>query len=326
MGLIKCIDCGAMVSDRAKACPHCGGPIENNAFTRQTTSPNAPKGEESIKCVRCLRNINPGLKFCNYCGTKQPSYDAAPQQNKAKDAPALSEEEVMKRIAEAEMKNSTPAPKSAGRPTPPSPKTPSKPQTIGTTAANPPKAVASKAAIPATNKNIPPYHPKERIAATNKTNERANNLINSPTHQQNRRIPILFIIASILVVTAIITFQIKSCNSEKKLETTEQIDESNKKLEEPKAESNSEAKKDETSAINPTRHESQESHSHSHSSHKDKKKDKNKDEKYNYPKSVTTPAARPATPTAKPATPATKPATPAAKPATPVQRQNKDRN
>lgn len=29
MGLVKCIDCGSDVSDRASACPKCGGPIDN---------------------------------------------------------------------------------------------------------------------------------------------------------------------------------------------------------------------------------------------------------------------------------------------------------
>lgn len=36
MALIKCIECGQMVSDRAKACPHCGYPLaSNNAYPHQ---------------------------------------------------------------------------------------------------------------------------------------------------------------------------------------------------------------------------------------------------------------------------------------------------
>ena len=30
MGLITCVDCGKAVSDRAAACPHCGGPIHKD--------------------------------------------------------------------------------------------------------------------------------------------------------------------------------------------------------------------------------------------------------------------------------------------------------
>lgn len=38
MGLLTCPDCGRDVSDRARACPHCGCPItgdpEDSVFTR----------------------------------------------------------------------------------------------------------------------------------------------------------------------------------------------------------------------------------------------------------------------------------------------------
>ena len=46
MGLIKCIDCGAMVSDRAKACPHCGGPIDESVLNHQKVS--QPKQTKSL--------------------------------------------------------------------------------------------------------------------------------------------------------------------------------------------------------------------------------------------------------------------------------------
>ena len=40
MGLIRCEDCGASVSDRAKACPQCGGPM-SSAVAPAASSPEA---------------------------------------------------------------------------------------------------------------------------------------------------------------------------------------------------------------------------------------------------------------------------------------------
>lgn len=39
MALIKCIECGQMVSDRAKACPHCGYPLASSNGGIETTTP-----------------------------------------------------------------------------------------------------------------------------------------------------------------------------------------------------------------------------------------------------------------------------------------------
>lgn len=41
MGLVACQDCGTQVSDRASACPHCGGPMPTNQAPA-TSVPDVP--------------------------------------------------------------------------------------------------------------------------------------------------------------------------------------------------------------------------------------------------------------------------------------------
>jgi len=48
MTLIKCSECGGMISDTATMCPHCGAPV--------------------IKCKECGRILSEGSSMCPYCG------------------------------------------------------------------------------------------------------------------------------------------------------------------------------------------------------------------------------------------------------------------
>ena len=51
MALINCSECGNKVSDKAKACPYCGCPIE-----------------KLMVCPECGKSINEGNNFCDQCG------------------------------------------------------------------------------------------------------------------------------------------------------------------------------------------------------------------------------------------------------------------
>lgn len=70
MALIKCEECGNMISDKATSCPNCGVPV-----TRK------------IKCQDCGTEFREGLMSCPTCGCpvqqphqtpSQPSYQAPP--------------------------------------------------------------------------------------------------------------------------------------------------------------------------------------------------------------------------------------------------------
>lgn len=49
MALIKCTECGAMISDKAKGCPQCGAPMP-------------------IKCAECGKLLSPNAVMCPHCG------------------------------------------------------------------------------------------------------------------------------------------------------------------------------------------------------------------------------------------------------------------
>ncbi len=51
MALIKCGECGQMVSDKAEACPHCGCPVE-----------------KMMACPECGSNIEGWESYCKNCG------------------------------------------------------------------------------------------------------------------------------------------------------------------------------------------------------------------------------------------------------------------
>ncbi len=53
MALIKCIECGSMVSDKASSCPHCGCPI---------------KQSNTNICIECGTRIPANMSECPHCG------------------------------------------------------------------------------------------------------------------------------------------------------------------------------------------------------------------------------------------------------------------
>jgi len=57
MPLIKCEDCGKEISSNAKACIHCGCPVDVDS-----------KNNTSIACVDCGKEFSKNLKSCPACG------------------------------------------------------------------------------------------------------------------------------------------------------------------------------------------------------------------------------------------------------------------
>lgn len=55
MALIKCSECGNLVSDKAKACPNCGCPIEQ-------------ENESGMACPECGQTVTPTDSVCPNCG------------------------------------------------------------------------------------------------------------------------------------------------------------------------------------------------------------------------------------------------------------------
>lgn len=51
MALIKCKECGAMISDKAGHCPHCGAPVEIQATVCKECGEPHPKG--AVTCPHC---------------------------------------------------------------------------------------------------------------------------------------------------------------------------------------------------------------------------------------------------------------------------------
>lgn len=78
MALIKCTECGQMVSDKASTCPKCGAPIVVPVTCKecgQPVSPNAvtcPNCGAPLKatkqCRECGKQIPEDAESCPYCG------------------------------------------------------------------------------------------------------------------------------------------------------------------------------------------------------------------------------------------------------------------
>lgn len=82
MALIKCTECGEMISDKATACPHCGAPIE-----------------KMIKCEDCGAEYSADAEMCPNCGCPNPSKEAqkqsSEQSNNEQKNVGISEERVV---------------------------------------------------------------------------------------------------------------------------------------------------------------------------------------------------------------------------------------
>jgi len=63
MALIQCEECSAQVSDKAKACPKCGNPID-------TVKP------EFFSCPKCDHELLKGSLSCNECGNEAVILDS----------------------------------------------------------------------------------------------------------------------------------------------------------------------------------------------------------------------------------------------------------
>ena len=59
MSLVKCPECGQMVSDKSPNCIHCGSPISKKAF-----------------CPECGAEIPQSSQNCPNCGCPNPKYTA----------------------------------------------------------------------------------------------------------------------------------------------------------------------------------------------------------------------------------------------------------
>ena len=78
MALIKCSECGQMVSDKASTCPKCGAPIVVPVTCKecgQSVSPNAVTCpncgaplKATRKCSECGKQIPEDAESCPYCG------------------------------------------------------------------------------------------------------------------------------------------------------------------------------------------------------------------------------------------------------------------
>lgn len=83
MALIKCPECGREISDKAKACPGCGCPVEKEVVYEQNNSAaesgtmiqngkpvqhETQENPKMIACHRCGNMIPAGMKRCEYCG------------------------------------------------------------------------------------------------------------------------------------------------------------------------------------------------------------------------------------------------------------------
>lgn len=68
MALIKCTECGEMISDKATVCPHCGAPIE-----------------KMTKCEDCGAEYSADAEMCPNCGCPNSSKEAKEQSSEQRN-------------------------------------------------------------------------------------------------------------------------------------------------------------------------------------------------------------------------------------------------
>lgn len=69
MALVVCPECEKLISDRAKACPHCGFPMEEHMKSNdENKTPKTVDDIENLVCPKCGAQYYKGHKFCRKCG------------------------------------------------------------------------------------------------------------------------------------------------------------------------------------------------------------------------------------------------------------------
>lgn len=81
MTLIKCEECGQMVSDKAENCPNCGAPVE-----------------KKITCEECGFNMSANEKACPNCGCPNNNQTTNMDKTPALQSTSTDSEDAQKRI------------------------------------------------------------------------------------------------------------------------------------------------------------------------------------------------------------------------------------
>ncbi len=96
MALIKCLECGHDISDKAEKCIHCGNPItnsleNNNQFislqiqtdeeNNQLNNLHATEERIEFTCPNCGTQFKPESRFCAKCGTPKHLNSQCQNQN-----------------------------------------------------------------------------------------------------------------------------------------------------------------------------------------------------------------------------------------------------
>ena len=67
MALIKCPDCGKEVSDKAKACIHCGCPLEEAKYLELFSVTLTKRCDDEVACIKAIRDfVDTGLAETKY--------------------------------------------------------------------------------------------------------------------------------------------------------------------------------------------------------------------------------------------------------------------
>lgn len=297
MGLIKCIDCGAMVSDRAKACPHCGGPIDESVIRMaRMQQQQAARPQQAQRPVQQPVHQSPPI---------QPQQPAQPrvkvscivqksgEPRKAMvGADGLTKKCVKcQRDIDINLKYCTycGAKQLAA--------------SAALSAATSNDAPQQKPSAASEKKSVPPKRPITPPSNINNDNNQ------QPAEKSSHNNSFIYGGIAAVLLAGIITFFITRTRDGNEIvdePSTELVEDSIMQEAQPiadeaKAASTPEEKPDDKASQ--AKQSKSDSHRHRHSSHKDKNKDKGED----YHKAAPA-TSKPVTPTAKPTTPTAKPA------------------
>ena len=75
---MRCVKCGAMMSDNYKFCINCGSKVE---------APPQPQ-KQSVICIKCGAEVPENYKFCTRCGNKLETSVQQTQQTQDNGQPA----------------------------------------------------------------------------------------------------------------------------------------------------------------------------------------------------------------------------------------------